>query len=285
MIQLKKLSKFYHDQMALKSITSVIKENKILGLVGTNGAGKSTLMKIIANQITASSGSITLEKSYGDYNNICLLSDKETILENYSLKDILAFLPEYYPDFNQDVADKLIQLFQINPKKDFSKLSKGQKGKFNLVIALSSRAYITLLDETYISLDAPSRHLFFNILLEEYHAFPRTFIISTHYVDEVNRLFDDIMVLNKGEILVHEAKDILEEKCLTLLGPTAIGDELLKNIQILHKETIGKRTLYSIFDDITSIEKQLIAEQFEISFTPLEKWFIHLIQKEGGIHE
>lgn len=283
MIHLKGISKSYNNQYALHDINETIKENTIVGLVGANGAGKTTLMKIIAGHLFSSDGEVTLDKTYSDYSNICLLSDNETLLENYSLKEILGFLPEYYPNFDKKLAIQLADLLNINIKKSFSKLSKGQKGKFNIVIALSSRAYITLLDETYISLDAPSRHQFFDLLLEDYRIFPRTIIISTHYIDEVNRLFDDIMVLDKGKVIVHEEKDLLEEKCMTIMGPTEMGDQILSEYNIIHKEMIGKRTLYSVYDDISSIEKTLIQNNFEISITPLEKWFIHLIQDKGVI--
>lgn len=281
MIHLKGISKSYNHQNALSNINETIKKNTIVGLVGANGAGKTTLMKIIAGQILSTDGEITLDKTFDHYSNICLLSDNEAILENYSLKEVLAFLPEYYPNFDKELALNYARLLDVNVKKSFSKLSKGQKGKFNLVIALSSRAYITLLDETYISLDAPSRHQFFDLLLEDYRTFPRTIIISTHYIDEVNRLFDDIIVLDKGKIIVHEEKDVLEEKCMTIMGPTDLGDQLLTKFNVIHREEIGKRTIYSLYDDISSIEKELILKNFEISVTPLEKWFIHLIQEKG----
>ena len=90
-------------------------------------------------------------------------------------------------------------------------MSKGEKGKANIIVALASQSKITIFDETYVSLDAPNRKLFFDLLIEDYTENPRTIIISTHYIDEVSNLFEEILLIEKGQMLVHETKNDLEE--------------------------------------------------------------------------
>lgn len=272
MIKLKNVTKTYDDIHALDQITFSIETHSIIGLIGANGAGKSTLMKLIAGLIKESSGTVDVNREY-PFSNICLMSDFEKLLESYSLKNLYKLMPEYYPNFDVKFAKSLAQILDVNEKKNYIKLSKGQKGKINTIIALASRAEITLLDETYISLDAPSRHKLFNIILDEYQTHPRTFIVSTHYVDEVSKIFDEILLINHGKLLVHEKKDLVEEKALTLFCPTELGDERLKNKNIIHRESIGKRTFYSLYDTIDDLDLSGI----EVSVTPIEKWFVHMI--------
>jgi len=284
MIKLDQVSKIYagkKETIALNQVTAEIKEHSIVGLIGANGAGKSTLMKIIAKHCHPTSGNVTLKQNYEHYSNISFLSDQEKLIENYSLKELYKMMPEFYKDFNIDLARKVSSILEINEKKNYSKLSKGQKGKVNLVLSLASRAYITLLDETHISLDAPSRKKFFDLLLEDYHDHPRTYIISTHYVDEISQLFDDIIVLDHGELIVHESKDLIEEKSLTVFGNTELGEELLKPFNIINRDVIGKRTFFSVFDDLSGIENKLQSSDFEVCITPLEKWFIQLVESKG----
>jgi ABC-2 type transport system ATP-binding protein len=211
-----------------------------------------------------------------------MMSDSEKLFDSYSLKNILPLMKEFYPDFAYELVDELVDLLKISKKKNYEKMSKGQKGKFNLIIALASRAWFTLLDETYISLDAPSRHKIFEWILNDYEAFPRTFIISTHYVDEVSRIFEEIILIDQGCILLHDEKDSIESKTWTIYGNTNQGQELLKEKNILSEERLGNKSMFSLFDDIEDIREQLLLNNYDVSVTPLEKWFVHTINKGGN---
>lgn len=272
MININQVTKTYGTTKALNNVSLHIEEHSIIGLIGANGAGKSTLMKLIAGHINPDEGLVEVTRQ-SPYSNICLLSDFEKLLETYSLRKLYKLLPEYYHNFDLAFAKELARDFNVNEKKSYNRLSKGQKGKVNTILALASRSEITLLDETYISLDAPSRHKLFNIILDEFQKHPRTFIISTHYIDEVSRIFDEIVLINQGELLLHEAKDLVESKALTVFCPTILGDELLSQKNIISKEAIGSRTFYSIYDELNDLNHS----ELEISSTPLEKWFVQMI--------
>ena len=290
LIKLNQVYKIYNSDKikttALNNVSLNIKEHSIVGLIGANGAGKSTLLKLISGHITSTSGVLNItRKPEGKYSNICLMKDIEKLLDSYKVKELLKVIPTFYKDFDYEFFEILVKTFNINKRKSYEKLSKGQQGAINLSIALASRAYITLLDETYISLDAPSRNKFFDILLEDFSKRPRTIIISTHYIDEVSNLFDDIILIDNGKIIVHEEKDVLEEKTFTILGDSTLGQEILKEKNVINVDFIGKKSVFSVYDTLDNdINEKLLNNNFDISITPLEKWFIQMIEKEGVKH-
>lgn len=290
-IELHNISKIYQSskekKIALKNISLSLQENRIYGLLGSNGAGKTTLLKLIANYIYPSEGRIrVIDPTFVDnkikQQDICLMGDQQPLFESYDLQTLFKIAYYFYPQWDENYARKLISLFQLNIKKDYEEMSKGEKGKVNVILALASRSKLTIFDETYVSFDAPSRKKFFDLLIEDYTEYQRTIIISTHYIDEVSKLFEEIILLDAGQILVHETKDNLEGKSMTIIGDKHLGEDLLQGINIIHRESFGSQSVFSIYDILPEIlRKQLKEQGFQISITPVEKWFIHMISKEG----
>lgn len=286
------ISKIYKhskdNKTALNNLSFSLTENKIYGLIGSNGAGKTTLLRLIANHILPSSGQITFNNTriVEDGNiqqDICFMADQEPLFNLYNIKTLFEIASSFYTNWDHDYAKKLVNVFGLNINKKYSKMSKGEKGKANIIIALASKSKITILDETYVSLDAPSRRQFFDLLIEDYTEFPRTIIISTHYIDEVSNIFEEIILINAGQILLQEPKNDLEEKSLTILGDKKLGENLLQDVNIIHRESFGGKCAFSIYDTLSEAHrKQLNEHDFQISITPVEKWFVHMIS-EGGI--
>lgn len=290
-IELEKISKIYpgvkENKTALKNISLSLLENKIYGLIGANGAGKTTLLKLIANYIYPSEGEIrfnetTLTEDSKIQQDICLMGDQQSLFESYNSQTLFKIASYFYPQWDGHYAQRLIEVFELNTKKEYGKMSKGEKGKANIILALASKSKITIFDETYVSLDAPSRKKFFDLLIEDYTEYPRTIIISTHYIDEVSKLFEEIILLDRGQMLVHETKDSLEEKTMTILGDKKTGKNLLAGINIIYEESFGSQCAFSIYDTLPkTLRKQLKDQGFQISITPVEKWFIQMISQEG----
>ncbi len=290
-IECQNISKIYKNskesKAALKNISFSLGENKICGLIGSNGAGKTTLLKLIANHIFPSEGQITFNDTpftddHDIQQNICLMEDQQPLFNTYHLKELFEIAASIYPNWDDEYAQRLVMVFSLNLNKKYSKMSKGEKGKANIIVALASQSKITIFDETYVSLDAPNRKLFFDLLIEDYTENPRTIIISTHYIDEVSNLFEEILLIEKGQMLVHETKNDLEEKSLTVLGDKTLGEKLLSDVNIIHRESFGGKCAFSIYDTLTETHKnQLKNHDFQLSITPVEKWFIHMISKEG----
>lgn len=274
------------NKIALENISFVLEANKICGIIGANGAGKTTLLKLMTNHIFPSQGQITFNQNTFKENSclqqdICLMGDQELLYSSYNVKALLKIASSFYPRWDENYAQELKQIFGLKDNQKYNRLSKGQKGKVNIIIALASKAKVTIFDETYISLDAPSRNKFFDLLIEDYTKYPRTIILSTHYIDEASKLLEDILLIDDAKLLLHETKDQLEEKSITLIGNQKLGKKLLKNINIIHKESFGSMCAFSIYDTLSdALKKDLLNQGFEISITPLEKWFVHMISNK-----
>lgn len=289
-VEFKNISKVFkgmrENKTALDNISFILEENRICGLIGSNGAGKTTLLKLLANHIFPTEGQVTFNQHNINENNnihqdICLMGDKEILFNSYNVKTLLKIASYYYPNWDNNYVQKLMKIFGLKGNEKYNKLSKGQKGKVNIIIALASKAKITIFDETYISLDAPSRKKFFDLLIEDYTECPRTIILSTHYIDEASKILEDILLIDNAKLLLHETKDQLEEKSITLMGNQQLGENLLRDINVINKESFGSMCAFSIYDTLShELRKELVTHGFEISITPLEKWFVHMISKE-----
>lgn len=287
-ISITNLSKYYNTKSnkkyALKNININIKKNKIVGLLGPNGAGKTTLLNLITNKITKNSGEICINnmplKSPTNQNIVCMMNNNELSFKQFSIEKLFKISKSYYKFYDSTYETKLTNLFHIDKSKKYSALSKGQKGIVNSVIALSSKAPITILDETFVSLDPLTRNLLFKEIIIEYSNFPRTFIISTHYIDEISSLLEDVIILYNGNIIINSTKDSIDSMALTISGDYNLGISLLKNTKILNSSKFGQIGTFLIYDTLSNESLQkLKSNNFEINHTSLNNFFINIIKE------
>jgi len=271
---------------ALKNIDLTIPHHRIVGLIGPNGAGKTTLLKTIAGQLFPTEGTLTvanrnIHKTPDSY-EVCLVNDYEPLYTLHRIHTLLDIARLHFPDWDDDYAMDLLEIFQLNASKKYNQLSKGQRGLVSIIIALASKAPITMFDETHISLDVIMRQKFFDLLLEEYTDTRRTFIISTHYMNEASNLFEDVIMMNDGEILLHEEKDILDHKIWTITGDSSIGRSLLEKDCILKENTFGKTTEFHYYGTLSeNVKAALTGYDFHITRSSLETFFLNTIHKEA----
>src|SRR5262249_19755020 len=147
------------------------------------------------------------------------------IPNGFRVGEALAFSAAMRPNWDQAYADKLVTRFGLKLRKRYSTLSRGQKSAVGVVIGLASRAPLTLFDEGYLGLDAPVSYAFYEELLEDYMAHPRTIILSTHLIEEVANLLETVLILHDGKALLHESAATLLGKGAQLIGPEALIDE------------------------------------------------------------
>ncbi len=289
-IQIKGLYREYaHKKQithALKNINLTIPHHRIVGLIGPNGAGKTTLLKTIAGQLFPTTGTLTvadtnIHKAPESY-QVCLVNDYEPLYTLHRIHTILDIGRLHYPNWDNDYAVDLMDSFQLNPSKKYNQLSKGQRGLVGIIIALASKAPITIFDETHISLDVIMRQKFFDLLLEEYTDSTRTFIISTHYMNEASNLFEDVIMMNNGEILLHEEKDTLDHKIWTITGDGSIGRSLLEEDSILKENSFGKTSEFHYYGTLSeNVKAALTGYDFHITRSSLETFFLNTIHKEA----
>jgi ABC-2 type transport system ATP-binding protein len=217
------LSKHFKETRALENISIDIEENKLTGLVGRNGAGKTTMLKTFAGHLLPTSGEALI---WGEkpFDNLKVLS-KVVFADagfkydkNLSLNDLLYLGSIHYENWDKDFSKKLLDFFRFNTKKAYRKLSVGMISQFNLIMALSSRAELTMLDEPTLGMDPAARNEFYSIILKDYMKYPRTIILSSHMVSEVENLLEDIILIKEGELVMHESVEVFQNYAYKLSG-------------------------------------------------------------------
>jgi len=203
------VSKNYGDVQALQQINLELSEGKIYGLLGRNGAGKSTLLKIISDRIRPSSGRVL-------YDNTPTLDDvtsreiyfsepENTLPEMMKVKDFCYDTSQFYPRFNIDEARQLLKDFGINEKKRLNQLSTGHFAIVRSIVALQTRAGFIFMDEPTLGHDAVNRELLYNEILRIYQEEQNTIVLSTHLIDEVSSLLEEVIFLDRGRIILEDS--------------------------------------------------------------------------------
>ncbi len=122
-------------------------------------------------------------------------------------------------------ADLLLDLFQLSPRSRVTQLSTGMRSALGIVVGLATRAPLTIFDESYLGLDAPSRYAFYDELLTDYAEHPRTLIISTHLIEEVASLFEEVVIIDRGRLVLHQEADAVRDRGVAVTGPfSTVGD-------------------------------------------------------------
>ena len=284
MIEVKNLSKSYGKTIVLEDVSLQIEDNKIYGLLGRNGIGKTTLLNIITNQIRANKGSITLDgKEIFENSNLVsqlsIIKEKGIEVPDIKVKEIFETASILYKDWDEKYKTYLIEEFNLNTKKKFNKLSRGNQTIVGLITGLASRARFTIFDEPSLGLDAAHRDRFYNLILEDFDKNPRTIIISTHLIDEVSNVFEDIIILKDNNVLLQEEVASLMEKAFYLSGREEAILSIINKNKIIHREEFGQTVVLAIFDDLSNDTKEkLKTNNIEISSIPLQKLFIYLTE-------
>jgi len=284
-INIDNLSLTYGQTTALTNVSLTLNERKIYGLLGRNGAGKTSLLSIIGSFREATSGMITINGEYPFENgnimqDVNFLYDKNYKDEGSNVRKILASADRYRPNFDANYADHLVNLFKLPKDRAVKKFSKGMQSALNVTIGLATKCPITIFDEVYLGMDAPSRDLFYKELLKEQERSPRLIILSTHLVLEMDYLFDEVIILHEGEVLLQEANDTLLEKAVTVFGQANLVDEFTQTKRIIHEEKLGGAKSATIFDPLTEAEQQIASEKgLELSNITLNELFIYLTKE------
>lgn len=285
-VKVEGLNKIFNKKKVLDNLSLEIEEDKIYGLVGKNGAGKSTLLKIISCYYVKSSGNV---KVFGEepFENekilcqICFTSSDRTLPSYLKIGEILNTLKEFYPNWDEEFRRELIKKFQLDENKVFDELSKGMKAMVNLIIGLASRAPLTIYDEPYSGLDPVYKELFYKILLEDYEKNPRTIIFSTHYLDEVSRLFENLIIMDRGRVLINEEMDSLREKSFYIKGDRDTIEEIENNLNVINSEVYGKNKILWVFQEIPNLlREKIINKDLSIESLGVQKLFVGLSLKD-----
>ncbi|MCU1420606.1 MAG: transporter ATP-binding protein [Microbacteriaceae bacterium] len=229
---------------AIDDVGFRIEENRIHGLLGRNGAGKTTLMQLLTGQDFASSGEIRV---FGEspvenarvLDRVCFIKESQRYPEEFRPKHVFASAPWFFPNWDAELAARLVDEFRVPVNRRIKKLSRGQVSAVGVIVGLASRAPLTFFDEPYLGLDAVARQIFYDRLLEDYAEHPRTVVLSTHLIDEVSNLLEHVLVIDDGRIIIDSPADDLRGSATTVAGLAGAVNAFTAGRDVLHRESIG----------------------------------------------
>jgi ABC-2 type transport system ATP-binding protein len=239
------LTRRYRDQVALDDVTLDLEPGSITGLLGRNGAGKTTLLRILAGHEFASAGTVTVLGA-SPVENEAVLRQMVFVREDQSYPDLkvrraVQVASWFYPNWNHELADELLEEFNLPLNRKVRKLSRGMRSALGIVIGLAARAEVTLFDEPYAGLDPVSRQLFYDRLLADYAEHPRTVLLSTHLIDEAAGLFERVVVIDRGRIVLNTAADDLRGAATSVSGPAIAVAEFTAGRPVWNRRRIASQ--------------------------------------------
>lgn len=199
-----KICKSYLNKKALRGVDLEISPGKIIGLLGPNGSGKTTFLKIAAGILHASSGEILIDgKNPGVYTKsiVSYLPDNDYLLNWMKVKDAVIYFKDFYSDFDEKKAKELLVFMNLDENNKVKNLSKGMKEKLKLTLVLSRKAKLYILDEPLGGVDPTAREKILNAIVNNFSE-DSSMIITTHLVNDIERIFDDVAFISDGEIVL-----------------------------------------------------------------------------------
>ena len=213
-LETKALKKTYGNVTALQAVDIRIESGKIIGLLGPNGSGKTTLIKLANALLVPTSGEILVngEKPGPETKSIvAYLPDKNYLNDWMKVSDLVKFFKDFYEDFDQEAAFKMLSNLNIEPNVKLKTLSKGNKEKVQLILVMSRKAKLYLLDEPIAGVDPAARDYILNTILTNYNP-EASVIISTHLISDVEQVLDEVIFINNGFVVRHSTVDSIREE-------------------------------------------------------------------------
>lgn len=213
LLECKNLTKKYGSFSAVDHINLAIESGHIIGLLGPNGSGKTTLIKMMNGLLTPTSGELYMrEQPIGVESkmHISYLPDHTYLNMNQRVSDVIRFFADFYEDFDTTRAYDMLQTLQIHPNMRLKSMSKGTKEKVQLVLVMSRRADLYILDEPIAGVDPAARDFILNVILSNYEP-EASILISTHLIADIENILDEVIFIQNGQIRLTSSVDDIRE--------------------------------------------------------------------------
>lgn len=297
MIQVIDVSKDFGSFKALDNVSIKINKGTIHGIIGENGAGKTTLLQMLAGVYDVEQGKILIgEESVYDNNKIKkkigYVADRNQYFKDYKIKEMVEFYSGIYDDFSREDFQEYNNIFKLNLDKKIKQLSKGMQMRLSLMLNLATRPEVLILDEPTSGLDAIVKKDLLDILINQVYENNLTIVISSHHISELEKICDEVTILNEGKVKYQSNIDQIKEniKKLQVIFKEDVKDEINQVDNIINIEKIG--SIYylvtdnygeKLINDLNNLGAQLIEN---IGIT-LEEIFIYTNKNRnrGEIHE
>lgn len=214
LIKIQDLNKKYGKKQVLKDVNLTLHGGQIVGLLGPNGSGKTTLIKVLNGLLKEYDGDVQIDQQAIGIHSKKIISylPDEPYFENWmTTSDALNLFVDMYDDFDLNKALSLMERMDIEKKVKIKELSKGMKEKFQLILVMSRKAKIYILDEPLGGIDPAARELILDTILNNY-AEDALVLLSTHLIADIEKIFDEVIFIKNGEIILHENREDLRMK-------------------------------------------------------------------------
>lgn len=258
-------------------------DNQIYAVIGNDTKKQNELLNLLCGKNKPSTGTVYLD---GEplYNNnamgerLCYISSNTTFPDFLKVEEIFEMMAEIFPKWDNSFAFEMITHFEINLKNKYEKLSNNKKSLLNAILGLASMANITVFEHPIDDVETKDRYDFFNFLYKNHVRYPRTYIISTSYIDEIDYLVNKVLFLDKGRLFAQFSVDEIKDSFRYLSGKTEVLKSLISGVKIVGLEERGNTLTVCIRqklskDDVRKYQKYLI----KISEVPISSVFIYLI--------
>lgn len=214
-VEISGMSKGYGiSKTVFQDLNLNLESGKIIGLLGPNGSGKTTLIKTLAGLLKQDAGSVLIDgKQIGPETKavVSYLPERTYFNEYLSVRSLVNMFKDFYADFDEERAYHMMELLSIDPNMMLKRLSKGNKEKVQLIMVMSRRAKLYLLDEPIAGVDPAARDYILQTILTNYDA-TSTIMISTHLIQDIENILDDVIFIKEGKIVCHQAADEMRQQ-------------------------------------------------------------------------
>lgn len=214
LLECRDLCKSFGSKKILNNINLSIPRGKIVGLLGKNGMGKSTLIKLVNDLLTPTSGEVLINGKHPGVESkriISYLPERTYLDKGMIVKDVIKYFEEFYSDFDKDKALKLLDDLNLDMDCKISKMSKGMQEKLQLILVMSREAELYILDEPLGGVDPATRDYILDTILNNFSE-GASVIISTHLISDIERILDEVIFIDKGEIVLTGSADEIRKK-------------------------------------------------------------------------
>ncbi|MBR5509261.1 MAG: ABC transporter ATP-binding protein [Lachnospiraceae bacterium] len=214
LIQCQDVWKSYGKKEVLRGLNLQVESGRIVGLLGPNGAGKTTLLKLLSGLLQPEQGMVLIEGEVpgcATKSMVSYLPDKPYFADWMKVQDLIELFEDFYADFDRMKAEQMCAVLEIDIRRKMKTLSKGTKEKVQLILVMSRRAKLYLLDEPIAGVDPAARDFILSTILNNYNP-DGTVLISTHLIADVERILDEVIFLQNGQVIRQELVDNLREK-------------------------------------------------------------------------
>ena len=214
LLEIKDLNKSFDNKEILKDINLSIQSGKIIGLLGKNGVGKTTLIKLINDLLTPTSGEILIKgQKIGVETKkvISYLPERTYLNKHMKVSEVISYFEDFYDNFDSEKAKKLLKDLDLDINQKLAKMSKGMQEKVQLVLVMSRNADLYVLDEPLGGVDPATRDYILDTILSNFNE-NASVIISTHLISDIEKILDEVIFIDKGQIVLQSDADKLRNK-------------------------------------------------------------------------